>query len=288
MPSPSDAPAASGSAKPVSSRAAKLARILQPGIEVTEQNGALCVLPGDRLPHDTAGVGLLGRLQNRLKRRGALYLFLVKLLSPVLASRAFRHHLQAMLAVYGPDHVVLNLGSGPFRLFDRADVINVDLFAFDEVDLVAEAEHLPIDDGTVDCILNLAVLEHVQEPKRVIQEMHRLLRPGGQALCYLPFLVPYHAAPHDYHRWTRTGVEADFAAFADVEVVVGAGPTSAALWLAVAWLALACSFGNRTLHDVLLMGLMVVTAPLKLLDVVLATLPGAEQIASGFAVVARK
>ena len=49
------------------------------------------------------------------------------------------------------------------------------------------------------------MLEHVIEPQRVINEIHRVLTKGGEAFFYLPFLYPYHASPSfkDYHRFTE-------------------------------------------------------------------------------------
>jgi ubiquinone/menaquinone biosynthesis C-methylase UbiE len=50
-----------------------------------------------------------------------------------------------------------------------------------EVTLVeAPAEALPFEDGSFDTVVSLAVLCTVDDPSRVLQEIPRVLRPGGR------------------------------------------------------------------------------------------------------------
>ncbi len=42
-----------------------------------------------------------------------------------------------------------------------------------------EAERLPYDDGSFDIVTCVDVLEHVQSPAAAVQEIHRVLSPGG-------------------------------------------------------------------------------------------------------------
>lgn len=266
----------------------KIKKILRRGEEYKIQNGTFCFLPGDRMPRKSAGSRLIGKTQDLLKQYGKLYYTLLYVLSPVISSSAYRKNLKGLLAAYGEEHVVVNLGSGPTYLHGRKDIINVDIFAFDEVDIVSEAADLPIEDESVDLILNIAMAEHVIDPKKVAEEMHRVLRKRGQIFCYLPFMVPYHAAPDDFHRWTISGTGKFFSDFDEVEIFVGAGPTSGLLWVFQEWLSILLSFGSRTLHDILFLALMVATSPIKLLDLFMVKLPYAENIASGFGVIGKK
>jgi len=54
------------------------------------------------------------------------------------------------------------------------------------------------------------------------------------------------------------------------------------------WLSILLSFGSKTLHDILFLALMVITAPIKMLDMLMVKLPYAEKIASGFYVIGEK
>jgi ubiquinone/menaquinone biosynthesis C-methylase UbiE len=56
-----------------------------------------------------------------------------------------------------------------------SDLKNVDLRR-------GELEALPIDDASCDAALLLLVLTYAEEPKRVLTEMSRILKPGGRAV----------------------------------------------------------------------------------------------------------
>ena len=86
-------------------------------------------------------------------------------------------------------------------LSEEVGFINVDIFPFDEVDIVANAFELPIETETVDCIFNLGMLEYVSNPEIIVREMNRVIKPGGTIIAAIPFMQPFHAAPRDYHRW---------------------------------------------------------------------------------------
>lgn len=59
--------------------------------------------------------------------------------------------------------------------------------------------------GSVDTIVLDNILEHVLDPETAVRECARVLRPGGRLIAAVPFLVPIHAAPADYTRWTPEG-----------------------------------------------------------------------------------
>jgi len=70
-------------------------------------------------------------------------------------------------------------------------------------DVIAVAEELPFVDGTFDAVICSELLEHVYSPARVIDEVRRVMVPGGILLITVPFLVGIHADPGDYGRYTE-------------------------------------------------------------------------------------
>jgi SAM-dependent methyltransferase len=72
------------------------------------------------------------------------------------------------------------------------------------IDVVCDLNKpLPVAEQSFDTIILSDVLEHIAEPKILIHEMERILKPGGVVLLSVPFLYPIHEAPHDYYRYTE-------------------------------------------------------------------------------------
>ncbi len=87
-------------------------------------------------------------------------------------------------------------------------------------DICASAEAIPLEAASIDTVIATEVLEHVENPEKVLRECRRVLRPGGTMLATLPYLVPTHADPHDYQRWTKDKIrrEVTHAGFSQVEI----------------------------------------------------------------------
>jgi SAM-dependent methyltransferase len=62
--------------------------------------------------------------------------------------------------------------------------------------------NMPFEDEIFDTVLNLQVLEHVIEPIRMVEEIHRVLRSGGYAVFLIPQTTPLHLEPHHYYNFT--------------------------------------------------------------------------------------
>lgn len=70
----------------------------------------------------------------------------------------------------------------------------------------ADALALPFADGSFTLALSQAVVEHVTEPQTYVDELVRVLRPGGLLYIEGAFLQPIHQAPHHYFNVTAFGL----------------------------------------------------------------------------------
>ena len=165
---------------------------------------------------------------------------------------------------------VLDVGCGvkPYLpLFATArEYVGVDI-ATGHADLIGNAEQLPVPDGSFDLVLCIQVLEHVEDPARVIRELHRVTRPGGRILLSTHGTQTFHPTPTDHWRWTHTGLERLFeqsGSWRSVTVTPGAG-TGACLGMLIATYV---DLATQRLHVIRLgsLGIRLVNRVATLLD----------------------
>jgi SAM-dependent methyltransferase len=69
---------------------------------------------------------------------------------------------------------------------------------FSQIDIVSDILDIPEPDASFDAVLCTEVLEHLPDPVRALDEMARLLRPGGMFIITAPFWSLTHFAPYHY------------------------------------------------------------------------------------------
>ncbi|MEJ0053559.1 MAG: methyltransferase domain-containing protein [bacterium] len=126
---------------------------------------------------------------------------------------------------------VVDVGGGHkpdyFEYFDISGVTGVTPVDGSMSGIDFERDALPFPDASVDTVLCANVLEHVYNYRFLIQEMRRILKPGGTLIGFVPFLIQYHPDPHDYFRYTKEALARMFgeAEFASLEIrSIGGGP----------------------------------------------------------------
>lgn len=228
----------------------------------------------------------LNLIKCSFKKYPNFYNFIIRLISPVFVFQ--RDTYKRLLKYVNNDEktIIINLGSGPFKL--EENFINIDMTPYVNVKILADATNLPLKSNSINAIINVVILEHVPDPEQVVDEMYRVIKPGGVIYTHLPFIQGFHASPHDYTRWTASGIIRLHNKFSELETGVGAGPTSSLVWIFTEWLALLLSFRRKTPYKILFVAFTLIFWPFKFIDIILIGHPMAKNIASTFYFIGRK
>jgi SAM-dependent methyltransferase len=92
-------------------------------------------------------------------------------------------------------------------LFKVDEYIGCDIQEGLGVDRIEDIHHLTFADESVGTVIALETLEHVADPIRAVQEMFRVLRPGGVLAISSLMFFPIHEHPWDYWRFTPVAFE---------------------------------------------------------------------------------
>jgi len=129
------------------------------------------------------------------------------------------YHLKRLMAQaqqeIPPGSWVLDAGAGEGRFrsfFDHTCYVAVDLavgdcsWDYSHLDVIADLSVLPLANHSFDAVLCTQVLEHVREPRQVLREIARVLKPGGRLYLAAPQSWHQHQKPYDFFRYTSFGL----------------------------------------------------------------------------------
>lgn len=134
-----------------------------------------------------------------------------------------RDRITDFLRPYRTEGRVLDLGCGnsPYApLFPNR--MCLDLRRKPGAAVVGDAHQLPFAPGSFDLIISTEMLEHTVEPQRIVDEIRRVLRPGGRLLLTTRFIFPLHDVPGDYFRFTNYGLAHLFRDWSEATVTAEA------------------------------------------------------------------
>jgi uncharacterized protein YbaR (Trm112 family) len=109
-------------------------------------------------------------------------------------------------------------------------LINIDPSPDSSALLLCDGHDLPFGEATVDAVVVQAVLEHVVDPRRCVEEIHRVLKPTGVVYSEIPFMQQVHMQGYDFTRFTLIGHRRLFCRFDEIESGAVAGPGTALAW----------------------------------------------------------
>ena len=188
----------------------------------------------------------------------------------------------------GANDIALNVGAGTTNYDPR--IKNLDIFPGEHIDYVGKAEDMPMEDNTFGVIITQEVLEHVQDPFKAMEEIHRVLKPGGTLYCQLPFIIGYHPGPTDFWRFTKEGIKelVERVGFEVEEQGVSVGSSTGFYRIAVEYFAVLFSVILPFLYTAFKALFAVLLYPIKLLDHVMKYSKQADRIPGGYYIIAKK
>lgn len=89
--------------------------------------------------------------------------------------------------------------------YESADFCQIDK-EYGEITYVCDLGSIPVEDNRFEMVFFSQTLEHLPEPGKVIDELTRVLKPGGQLWLTVPLFYAEHEIPHDYFRYTQYGL----------------------------------------------------------------------------------
>lgn len=125
-----------------------------------------------------------------------------------------------------------NIGSGLQELYQDSsiDLISTDIYPSDKINFISDCHNIPIKDESVDGVIIQAVLEHVINPNKVINEVYRILKKDGIILAETPFMQSSHEEPYDFHRYTELGHRWLLKSFKEIYRSTNGGPGLSFYW----------------------------------------------------------
>lgn len=95
----------------------------------------------------------------------------------------------------------LNYVSQDFAKYDGiGDAIGLQTGSWnrDNIDVISDIIKIPEPDNSFDAILCTEVIEHVPDPIKALEELTRLLKPGGIIILTAPFISMTHFSPFHF------------------------------------------------------------------------------------------
>lgn len=197
-----------------------------------------------------------------------------------------KHNYREMATLLPDDSKILVLGGsvkgeGMEEIYSNEsyEVIGSDVSFGPHTTIISDAHDIPFEDKTFDGVTVQAVLEHVVDPRRVVDEIYRILKSSGIVYAETPFMQPVHMKQYDFTRFTHLGHRRLFRNFVEIKSGPCGGPGMA---LAKSYCGFLRSFtGSKQLGRAIKLFAALTSFYLKYFDYYLIDKPGSYDAAAG-------
>lgn len=180
------------------------------------------------------------------------------------------------------------LGQGISALMSKPsiEIVESDVSFGPRTGIICDAHDIPFADESFDAVVAQAVLEHVADPYRCVEEIHRVLSEDGLVYAETPFMQQVHAGRYDFTRFTHLGHRRLFRRFAEIDSGIVCGPGMALAWAYQYFLTSLVT--SEKMRSATRLFARFTSFYLKYFDAMLANKPGAYDAASGLYFMGRK
>ena len=180
------------------------------------------------------------------------------------------------------------LGEGIEQILAEPKLVFVesDVSLGPRTEIILDSHNIPFPNEFFDCVIVQAVLEHVVDPQRCVQETHRVLKKDGLVYAETPFMAQVHLGKYDFHRFTHLGHRRLFRNFSEIESGVVCGPGMALAW-AYSYFIFSF-FSSKKIRKLLIPFTRFTSFFWKYFDYLLINKPGTFDAASGYFFMGRK
>jgi SAM-dependent methyltransferase len=125
------------------------------------------------------------------------------------------NYVKEVISKYKFESPILDCGAGwepnlYQPLFPNMKYIKQDIQNYDPpcIDVICDVcDMTPIEDNSIGLVLLLESLEHIEQPQRAVDEIFRILKPGGLLILTTVMAMGIHRCPKDYWRFCPDGME---------------------------------------------------------------------------------
>jgi uncharacterized protein YbaR (Trm112 family) len=181
---------------------------------------------------------------------------------------------------------ILGKGMASLAANSALELVETDVSFGPRTKLICDAHDIPFCDESFDCVVVQAVLEHVVDPYRCVEEIYRVLKKQGLVYSETPFMQQVHMGRYDFTRFTHLGHRRLFNKFEEIDSGAACGPGTALAWSYQYFLR---SFViSRTLQSAIRVFSSFTSFYLKYFDYYLIDKPGVFDAAAGYYFMGRK
>ena len=127
--------------------------------------------------------------------------------------RGLYQHIKQLSSALQGKLMDFGAGSKPYRqLFHVEQYVGVDIqesghdHTHEDIDVFYDGKTIPFPDQSFDSVFSSEVFEHIFNLDEILNEINRVLKPGGKMLITLPFVWDEHEIPYDFARYTSFGI----------------------------------------------------------------------------------